>query len=351
MAKAFPDAPIYTSIYSPDDTYPDFRQHDIRTTFLQRFSSLRRNHRLGLPFYALAFSSLQIDADVVLCSSSGWAHGARTQAKKVMYCYTPARWLYCGDDYLKDSPVGWRIALRIVSPVLTRWDSKALSTVDRVLTSSTVVKSRVRDTWGVNATILPPPHGMDASLDQEAVSGVAGSSYLLVVSRLIPYKNVDVVIEACNRMGHSLVVVGDGPDCDRLRSLAGPHVKFIAAASDAQLRWLYANCRALVAASHEDFGLTPLEANAFGRPAVVLRAGGFLDTVIEGLNGCFFDSCSVEDLADGIGRLENHPWSPTDIRRQADRYSQDRFLADIRSAVHALSLPENPPRREIQSWV
>ena len=237
---------------------------------------------------------MRIDADVVVASSSGWAHGFRTSGRTVVYCHNPARWLYQTDEYLGGpawrSPLGPPVlALR---PLLRRWDRRAADGVDVYLANSRVVQQRIAATYDRDAELLPPPHGMDASAPRETVPELADwePGYALVVSRLLPYKNVDAVIEAVRGTGRRLVVVGHGPEEARLRATLPDHVRLLGGLSDAQLRSAYAGAGVLVAASHEDFGLAPLEAAAFGVPTVALRGGGFLETVVEGRTGLFFDA-------------------------------------------------------------
>src|SRR5688500_5069626 len=195
---AFPEAAAHTTLYDPAGTYPAVAAADVRTSPLNRVRALRRDHRLALPVLAQASSRMRIDADVVVASSSGWAHGFRTSGRTVVYCHNPARWLYQTDEYLGGpawrSPLGPPVlALR---PLLRRWDRRAAGGVDVYVANSRVVQQRIAETYGRVAELLPPPHGMDASAPREPVPGLADwdPGYALVVSRLLPYKNVDAVI-------------------------------------------------------------------------------------------------------------------------------------------------------------
>ncbi len=253
---------------------------------------------------------MHIDADVVVASSSGWAHGFRTSGRTVVYCHNPARWLYQTDEYLGGpawrSPLGPPVlALR---PLLRRWDRRAADGVDVYLANSRVVQQRIAATYDRDAELLPPPHGMDASAPRETVPELADwePGYALVVSRLLPYKNVDAVIEAVRGTGRRLVVVGHGPEEARLRATLPDHVRLLGGLSDAQLRSAYAGAGVLVAASHEDFGLAPLEAAAFGVPTVALRGGGFLETVVEGRTGLFFDAPEPTAIATTLALSDRH---------------------------------------------
>jgi glycosyltransferase involved in cell wall biosynthesis len=333
MLTAFPAAPLYTSVYEPAGTYPEFREADVRVLPLNRISLLRRNHRLALPLLAPAFSRLEIDADVVVCSSSGWAHGARVEGRKVVYCYTPARWLYQSEAYLGERASVARVGLSLLRPLLRSWDRRAAATAHRYVTSSSVVRDRIKVLYGLDAEVLPPPPMMSPSGEERPAEGL-GPGFLLCVSRLLPYKNVHALVAACADLPEEqLVVVGTGPEGGRLRAAAGDNVRFLGSVPDDLLRWLYSSCAAVVAASYEDYGLTPLEAASFGKPALVLRAGGFLDTVVDGETGLFFDRPEPAAIADAVRSFRGRSWDVDRLRTHAGRYSEERFVARLREIV------------------
>jgi glycosyltransferase involved in cell wall biosynthesis len=332
MAAAFPGAPLYTAFYEPALTYPEFRNVDVRPLPINKFGALRRDHRRALPFLAPAFHRLDVDADVVLCSSSGWAHGARTNGKKIVYCHTPARWLYQRDRYVAQASTVRRTGLAIVRAPLVAWDVAAARTATRYLANSTIVRRRIRDAYGIDAEVVPPPLAIDESGEQCPSPVEAG--YHLCVSRLLAYKNVDAVLAAFAHLpGERLVVVGSGPDRERLLALATQNVTFIQEISDAELRWLYANSRAIVSAAYEDFGLTPVEGGSFGKPSVVLRYGGFLDTVREGLNGVFFDDPEPEAIKRAVVSAAERLWDDAKIRTHCELFAPEVFMARLRSIV------------------
>lgn len=337
MLRAFPGAPLYTSLYSPETTLPAFRGADVRTLAINRSAALRRNHRLALPLLAPAFSRLRVKADVTVCSSSGWAHGVRTDGRKLVYCYAPARWLYQSDRYLGGRRQGARAMLMALRPMLRTWDRRAAGSADRYVTSSSAMRDSIRAVYGIDADVLPPPHTINPGGARRPVDGV-GPGFLLCVSRLLPYKNVDVIVEAMRTLpDHRLVVVGDGPERARLTALAGSNVRILGGVTDEQLRWLYAGSLGLVAASYEDYGLTPLEANSFARPVAVLRWGGFLDTVVEGRTGVFFDEPQADAVRDGILRLVEADWDERAILAHAERYSETGFMERLSGLVHEMA--------------
>lgn len=337
MLKAFPDAPLYTSLYEAEGTFDEFRDVDVRRSFLDRLVPLRRRHRLALPLLAPAFSRMRVDADVTVCSSSGWAHGAAASGRKVVYCHTPARWLYQTDRYLGERPGAARSAMRLLGGPLRAWDVRAARTADRYLANSTVVRERIRALYGIDAEVLAPPPAVGPDGPASSVERLE-PGFVLCVSRLLPYKNVDAVVEAFVRLPtERLVVVGTGPDAERLRRVAPANVAFSGRVTDEELRWLYASCVAVVAASYEDFGLTPLEAAAFGKPTAALRWGGFLDTVVEGTTGVFFDEPVPASIAAAIGACRRETWSGETLERHSAAFSEERFVDRLREIVAAVA--------------
>lgn len=334
FSDAFPDAPIYTSVYVPDGTFPEFRDREVRTSFLQRLPVVRRDHRYGLPLLPRAFDSLEVDADVVLCSSSGWAHGISATGRKIVYCHTPARWLYQTGRFLEAQRGPGKLAMRALRARLRAWDRAAAASADRYLANSTIVQQRIREAYGIEADVLHPPHAADPRAPREPVEGLE-PGYFLAVSRLLLYKNVHVLAEAFARLGDQrLVVVGHGPMEREVRHRArGGNVTILGRVTDPQLRWLYANATATVSASYEDFGLVPVEGYAFGKPAVVLRFGGFLDSTVEGATGVFFDQPAPQAVRDAIRRCLRESWDAQAIREHASRFSRDAFVERLQRVV------------------
>jgi glycosyltransferase involved in cell wall biosynthesis len=332
MLRAFPDAPVHTTLYEPSLTFSEFADADVHPSVLNRVGLLRRNHRLAFPLLAPTVGGMQVDADVVLCSTSGWAHGVQSDGAKVVYCHSPARWLYQTDRYVARMPLGARPAIAALGSPLRRWDRRSARTASRYLVNSTHVARSVQDVYGLDAEVLPPPPALTPDGEVEPVAGLE-PGFFLCVSRLLPYKNVDSVVAAFRSLRQRLVVVGDGPDRERLSQLAGPNVRLLGSVDDARLRWLYANATALVAASYEDFGLTPLEAASFGKPVAVLRYGGFMDTVAEGATGVFFDRPDPTEIAAAVAVTAGTPWDTAALRAHAERFAEARFVSRLQEVV------------------
>jgi glycosyltransferase involved in cell wall biosynthesis len=319
-----------TSLYDPRGTYPEFRDYEVTTMPINHIGLLRRNHTLALPMLAPSFSGARVDADIVVCSTSGWAHGIRTDARKLVYCHTPARWLYEPDHYLPGRGRTAQWTLGALRSTLMRWDRRAARSAHRYLVNSHLVRRRVQRVYGIDAEVLPPPHTVDVTAPQMPVDGIE-PGYYLTVGRLNGYKHVDAIVEAFTGLrSDRLVVVGAGPERQHLEQRATGNVRFVGAISDDRLRWLYAHCSALIAASYEDFGLTPLECAAFGRPAAVLSWGGYLETAVEGLTGVSFQAPQPGAIRDAVRRLARQSYDEHALRQHADRYSEATFVAELR---------------------
>jgi glycosyltransferase involved in cell wall biosynthesis len=343
LHRALPEAPVYTSLYEPVGTFPEFAGVEVHAAPLNAVALLRGHHRAALPLLAPTFSAMRIDAEIVICSSSGWSHGVRTSGRKVVYCHAPARWLYQTESYLDGTGGLAAAVLGCLAPLLRTWDRRAARSADLYLANSRYTQRLIKDAYGIECAVVVPPVGVGDVGTQEVVPGIE-PGYFLSVSRLLAYKNVDAIVEAFSRVrAEQLVVVGSGPLEAVLRQGAPSNVKFLPVVTDSQLRWLYANARALIAASYEDFGLTPIEAAAFGTPSIVLRFGGYLDTVREGRTGLFFDEPEPGLIATAIATFDEDAYDACAIRAHCDSFSEATFQARIREAV-GVELPGRIPR-------
>jgi glycosyltransferase involved in cell wall biosynthesis len=333
LLNAFPNASLHTSLYDAEGTFPELAAHEPRTSWLQSIPTLARHHRFALPLLAPTFSFTSVDADLVVCSSSGWAHGVRTDGRKIVYCHNPARWLYQVDEYLRDDQHLARLAQRCLSAPLRGWDRRAAARADVYVANSTVVAARIATVYGLKASVIPPPPAVAVDGPQEAVAGIE-PGFVLCVSRLLPYKNVDRLIEAMASIPQAqLVVVGGGPDEERLRAMNAKNVTLLGRVDDVHLRWLYRHSSMLAAVSYEDFGLTPVEAAQFGKPTVALRAGGYLDTIIEGETGVFVETATPPEIARGINEAASRDWSAVAIRDHAATFSEAIFIRRMREVA------------------
>lgn len=325
LSKAFPEAKIYTALYSPDRTYDDFRDRTVVTSIMNHVPAVRADPRLAFPLLPYAWRSLGVlDADIVICSTSGWSHAIRTTGSKIVYCHNPARWLYQPDAYFSTAPRLQKLIMRRSLGPLKRWDRAAMGSGDRFVANSRNVAERMSATYGRDATVIHPPRGLDPTAERDPLPGLAPGFYL-TISRTRGYKRSKVISEAFKGTTRVLVQVGgERPET--------PNVVHLSGVTDAELRWLYANSRALVAVGDEDFGLTPVEAYAFGTPAVVLAAGGYLETSHD-VSTVLVPQASASALSQGIERLEASRWDKEAIISHAAKWSPDVFRQQIRALV------------------
>lgn len=328
MASIWPQAPIYTSLFRPQSTFPEFGGRDVRTSPLNRLP-VDEGFRNLFPLYPAAFRAFgTLDEDVVISSSSGWAHGVRTAPRSfhAVYCYTPARWLY-GGDHLRVSRPRQQV-LKPAIGLMRRWDRAAARRADLYIAISEGVRLRIKQRYGLNAPVVYPP------VDTHRFRPKPRGERLLVVSRLLPYKRVDVVVDAATQAGMALDVVGSGPALDDLRRRAGPTVDFHQRLGDADITRLMESCRAFCLPGQEDFGITPIEANAAGKPVIAFGGGGALETIEDGRTGVFFREHDVAAFLDAIARCDRVPTSPEAIAASAERFSQEAFRAGL---LHVLA--------------
>jgi glycosyltransferase involved in cell wall biosynthesis len=330
----YPEAPIYTSIYRPEALPEAYRGWDIRPSFLNRIPLARRKHQLLLPLYPLAFESFDLRGyDLVLSITSAFGHGVITPAATphVCYCLTPARFLWSYHAYIEREGVG-RLAQAGLQPYLKslrQWDRLAADRVDRFIAISRTVQRRIRKVYRRESEILYPP-----VLLQENVTPQEPEGYYLIVSRLIPYKRIDLAVEAFNRLGLPLRIIGEGRDGPMLRALAQGNVQFEGYVdSDEAVRQQMARCKAFVFPGEEDFGLTPLEAMSAGRPVIAYAAGGALDTVIEGRTGVFFHEPTVEALMAAVERCEASQFDAHALQAHAQQFGAPRFQRELERAL------------------
>ncbi len=331
MAGMFPDAPIYTAIYTPDTVSPLFRRREVHTSFLQRITTDKRKAKALLPLYPAAFERMRLRGyDLVLTSSSSFAKGIDVGgARHVCYCYTPPHFLWQTDRYIEQvRRPALRAAIHLATGVLRERDRRHADNVTDFIAISGLVQRRIQRIYKRDAAVIYPPIDVAEFHLSETVE-----PYYLVVSRLLPYKRVDIVIEACNRLKLPLVVVGDGPDRPRLEALAGPTVTMRGRLPRAEVVTLMAGCRALVFPGEEDFGLTPLEANASGRPVIAYRAGGALETVVDGDTGVFFDAQTVQAVAGVLRDFDDRLYRPDVMRAHARTFDQECFREQLRAAL------------------
>jgi glycosyltransferase involved in cell wall biosynthesis len=328
LRRVYPGAPIFTSVVDPSQLPAAMRAWDIRPTYLQKFPMVRRYSRALLPLMPGAFARLNLDAfDTVITVSSAFSKNVNIRGRNICYCLTPPRYLWDLRDQYLSNPTQ-KLAAPLIA-WLRRADRHAAAHVDDFIAISATVAERVRRTYERDARVIFPP--VDTS--RVRPNGRAPEDFYLVVSRLVPYKRVDLAVDACTKMGRKLVVVGTGPETSRLRGRAGSTITFAGSLDDAAVADLYASARAFIFPGFEDFGITPVEAQSAGRPVLAYGAGGAAETVVNGSTGIFFAEQTAEALIAAIEQLDRMPIDPLACRANAERFDSAVFRDLIRSAV------------------
>jgi glycosyltransferase involved in cell wall biosynthesis len=321
----FPDAPVYTSAVRARGLPSTLDRALVRPTYLQRAPGIGRLYRAYLPFYRRAFESLDLSAfDLVVVSSSAWAHrvAPRTRAPVVVYCHNPPRFLWQTSAYLRHEPGVRRTLGAFATARLKRLrdsDLAAAAAATTYVANSVAVAERIKRIYNRDAEVIPPP------IDVERFAPLPQDDFALVVSRLQPYKRVDLAIAACAQLGLPLRVVGDGASRRALETHAGGTTTFLGRLPDEEVAELMGRARVLLVSAAEDFGLTPLEANAAGCPVVAFGAGGALETVIQGRTGVLFRDETVESLAGAISEALRTEWNRDSLVAHAAHYDVARF--------------------------
>ncbi len=329
LVDIFPESPIYTSMYAPDHMPDRYRRLPIHTSFMQRLPGIADNHQRYLPIYPRAFERMDLsDYDLVVSNKSGFCHGVRTQnggqkAIHVCYCLTPTRFLWLYEQYREREQIGGLVnaGLQPVLSMLRRWDLAAAQRVDHFVAISHEVQKRIQEIYGRESVVIYPPVDTAAFMpDPERQVG----DYFLIVSRLIPYKRLDLAIEAFRRLPQEkLVIVGDGRDRALLEASAPENVVFMG--RQPQTLELLRGCKAFIFPGLEDFGIAPVEAMAAGRPVIAFAGGGALDTVKPGVSGELFGEQTPESLRAVLAQFDADDYDPTACRAQAERFSVENF--------------------------
>jgi glycosyltransferase involved in cell wall biosynthesis len=333
LVALYPQAPIHTSIYAPDKMPETYQRWDIRSTWMDRLPGIHDHHQQYLLLYPTAFGQTRLhDYDLVISNKSGFCHGVRTGPKTphICYCLTPTRYVWFYDEYVAREQINPIIAnlLRPFIVALRQWDRHVARRVDHFVAISTEVQRRIKRIYKRDSVIIYPPVDTRRYAPSATIE-----DYCLVVSRLIPYKRVDLAVQVCSKLGLPLLVAGEGRDRARLERMAGPTVKFLGRVPDRDLPDLMARCRVFLFPGLEDFGIAPVEAQAAGRPVIAYRGGGALDTIVEGQTGLFFDQQTPEALCEALEKLADMHFDPDTIRANAERFDAAHFVSDLTGFV------------------
>jgi glycosyltransferase involved in cell wall biosynthesis len=335
LVRMYPSAPLYTSIYWREKMPDSYRQWDIRSLWMDRLPGIYQHHQIYFPLYAFAFANLdlsQIGCDIVLSNKSGFCHTVKTGSiPHLCYCLSPTRYIWLFEQYAARENLNpfQKTLLKPLVRLLKKYDYEASQNKNlRFIAISKEIQNRIKKYYNRSSTIIYPPVNLDRfkPADQH-------EDYYLIVSRLIPYKRVDLAVKVFTELGLPLRIVGDGRDRPILEEMAGPSVSFLGRVSDTRLVDLLSHCKAFIFPGYEDFGLAPLEAQASGRPVIAFKAGGALDTVIDGETGVFFEEATRQSLKETLLSFNADEVNPEVCRKNAERFSVKRFSRALHKTV------------------
>lgn len=334
FCEIWPDAPIFTLVYDEQKTGRAFAGRQIKTSFLQKIPLAKKHHRPFLMLMPVAIEQFNLSKyDLIISDTASFAKGVITnpQALHVCYCHTPTRYVW-DDSHKYIEEFNYPSLVKKLIPIflnyLRVWDEAAADRPDKYLANSNFVASRIKKYYKREAQVIYPP--VKTSLFY-TVSQPA--DYFLVVARFLPYKKVDLAIEAFNILGWPLKIIGDGPERGRLKKIARSNIEFVGLVPEAELRKYYANSQALIFPQEEDFGLTAVEAMSSGRPVVAFKNGGALEIVKEEETGIFFEEQTPESLIKALKKFSGLKFNPEFIRQRALSFDKEIFKQKIKGFV------------------
>lgn len=330
--EIYPKAPIYTAIYNEEKMDPQLKNIDVRTSFIQKYKGAKKNHQKYFPLMPMAFESFDLNEyDVVLSSSTCCAKGVITNPNTMHVCYCNSPMRYGWEFYYEYTENMGSLKKKLVACLMNymrMWDLSSANRVDYFIANSENVAKRIWKHYRRESVVIHPAVrcSMFNIIDVD-------EDYFLVVSRLVKYKRIDLAIEAANKLNKKLVVIGEGSDRERLEKLAGDNVTFLGRQPDEVIKEYYSKCRAFIFPGEEDFGITPVEAQASGRPVIAFGKGGALETVIDKETGIFFYKQEVDAVVEAIKEFENTKFDKQRIRKNAERFDEEIFKQKIKQFI------------------
>lgn len=339
LCELLPEADIFTLLYEPCYISDTINSHKVTKSFIQSLPYAKNHYRLYLPLFPLAVESFDLKGyDVVISISHCVAKGVipSPNAKHICYCLTPMRYIWdLYHQYFNDKIAGRgkRVLASLFAHYLRIWDVNASVRVNEFAAISNNIANKIQRYYGRTASVIYPPVDTDFFVPAKKGIGDTKNEYYLIVSALVPYKRVDVAVEAFNILGKRLVVVGKGPDERKLKARARSNVTFTGWIDNESLRRMYQGCKALVFPGEEDFGIVPLEAQSCGKPVIAYSKGGSLETIIVGETGIFFKEQTIQSLVNAIKQFEKNIFDEEIIRSNACNFDRKLFKEEIKKFI------------------
>lgn len=327
LHQIYPQAPIYTSVYNKEKV-TQFNNVKVISSFLQKFPQAKRRHQIFIPFMPSAFEQFDLSKyDIIISSSHSCSKGVLTlpETLHICYCHTPTRYLW---EIGIDRRVTGGIIKGFIGNYLRVWDRQAADRVDYFIANSETVRRRIKKYYSRTSKVIHPPVNVGFYEPQEKIG-----DYFLIVSRLIPYKKIDIAVQAFNDLNLPLIIIGEGSELKRLKKIAKSNIKFLGRLKDDELKKYYSQCKVFIFPGEEDFGITPVEAMASGRPVIAYKKGGACESIIEGITGAFFSEPTPQCLIDTVRKFKPEKYNPKIIRQHALSFDIPVFKKKIKDFV------------------
>lgn len=339
FCELFPRAALFTLIHIKGAMSKVIENMEIRTSFLQNFPDVEKKYRYYLPLMPKAIEQFDLTGyDLILSSNHCVAKGVRVPENSlhICYCYTPMRYIWdMYEQYFGNSAFATKMAMKFFRPYLQKWDVETSKSVESFIAISENVKKRIKKHYNRDSTVIYPPVDTDSFTPSTTDNELSTMNYYLVVSAFAPYKRVDLAIEAFNRLGYSLKIIGRGQNEKELKKNAGKNIEFLGWKDNDKLKEYYQNCRALIFPGEEDFGIVPVEAQSCGKPVIAYKKGGALETVLDGKTGVFFENQTVDSLVDSVKIFEGMNFNGNLIRDNAEIFCKKSFKNKISEFIQA----------------
>ncbi|OGS45451.1 MAG: hypothetical protein A2539_09995 [Elusimicrobia bacterium RIFOXYD2_FULL_34_15] len=337
FCELFPEATVFTLLHKRGSMSKIIENMEIRTSFLQKFPNIEKRYRYYLPLMPIAIKQFNLQGyDLILSSSHCVAKGIKIPkgSLHICYCYTPMRYVWdMYNQYFDNSRFYIKYSMKWLRKYLQKWDVKSSVNVHHFIAISEYIRERIKKHYNRDSLVIYPPVDTIFFKSEDLTPEKSIHPYYLVVSSFAPYKKIDLAIEAFNKLGYSLKIIGNGQDEKKLRKIAKDNIEFLGWRNNDELRIYYNNCKALIFPSEEDFGIVPVEAQSMGRPVIAYKKGGSSETIVEGVTGIFFEEQNVSSLIDAVKKLENMKFNSNNAVENARGFNKIIFKNKIKNFI------------------